>query len=204
MNKISLSLLCFLIMSLCFAQTKDKDGRYYLPSELSSYVDSDLMADLYNGKRSLNSLNFNTKSPWVIYSDRSHNKTVNAPKSTFNTGEELDFMEALYVTGVSGSWLKVQRKTYRVDGKLREGVDVGWVHADQTVLTRSPLLNEFRSTRKAMALISLEKETVGIEELRKLKGEYVLYKDPYEKERLFFAIKGLKAAARTILCCCAS
>jgi len=178
MKKALFTLVSILFLSLCIAQPKDKDGHIYLPSELSSYVDTDLMNDLYNGMRSLSSLTFNTQTPWVIYSDRSNNKTMNAPNSAFPFGRELDFMEPLFVTQINGSWLKVQKISERVNGKLVKNIDAGWLHADKTVLTRYPILNEVRSTRKAMALISLEDGSIGLEQLEKLKDEYVLYSDP--------------------------
>tara|TARA_B100000780_G_scaffold278335_1_gene251517 strand:- start:2418 stop:4826 length:2409 start_codon:yes stop_codon:yes gene_type:complete len=191
MKKAILSLVCSMVLSLSYSQTKDKDGdgHYFLPSELSSYVDTDLMNDLYNGIKSLNSLNFNTQTPWVVFSDRSKNKTMNAANSTFPFGSELEFMEPLFVTEVKGSWLRVQKISERVNGKLKKSVDVGWLHADKTVLTRYPVLNEFKSTRKAMALISLNIETIEIEQLEQLRNEYVLYEDPDGKKNRGIANK---------------
>lgn len=202
------SLSLFFLSLLGHAQPKDKDGHIYIPSELSSYVGTQLMNDLFNGMRSLNSLTYNTETPWVVFSDRSNNKTMNAPNSTFPFGRELDFMEPLYVTQVNGSWLKVQKRSERVEGKLIRNIDVGWLHADKTVLTRYPVLNEFRSTRKAMALISLEDKSIGLKELEKLKEQYVLYADPNgkfkkgisEKFQIYYILKelnGMKLLAGT-------
>ena len=178
MKKFIFTFLASIVLNVCLGQKKDKDGHYYLPSELSSYVDTRLMNELYSGVRPLNSLNFDTQKPWVVFSDRSSNKTMNSPNSVFPAGPELEFMEPLYVTEISGSWLKVQKISERVKGKLIKNIDVGWLHADKTVLSRYPVLNESKSTRKAMALISLESGTVDMKQLKKLKEKYLIYEDP--------------------------
>ena len=103
---------------------------------------------------------------------------MNAPNSAFPFGRELDTLWNPYLLQINGSWLKVQKISERVNGKLVKNIDAGWLHADKTVLTRYPILNEVRSTRKAMALISLEDGSIGLEQLEKLKDEYVLYSDP--------------------------
>lgn len=161
MKNKSLRIAC---LSLAFcsltssAQNKDKNGRYKTPDVLESELSMEALKSL-ESKDFRKVDNSNTRQYWTVFSDRNSNALYSEPNGTKN-GNELGFQEALAVINAAeGGWLEVTG-VGAADLNSR-----GWIQAENLVLSRKPVVNGQRNSRKVMILPSLNEDiaTNGID-----------------------------------------
>ena len=156
MKKISLLLCMLSVFSVnIHAQITAKEyGVLSMPSFFDTYVSHEDITKVYNEKISLNELVKDSDSPlpWIVYSDRSKNKYLDDVDG-FKEGV-LQIGEPLVVYKVKGSWLEVGTLPTRENRKFIHN-RLGWVHANQLILTPYAIVDKMGGPKKGMVLTTV-------------------------------------------------
>jgi len=156
MKKTNLLIILLSVFSLnIYAQITAKEyGVLSMPSFFDTYVSHEEITKVYNEKTSLNELVKDSDSPlaWVVYSDRSKNKYLDDVDG-FKVGE-IAIAEPLVIYKVNGSWLEVGTIPIRENKKFVHN-KLGWMHANQLILTPYAIVDKMGGPKKGMVLTTI-------------------------------------------------
>lgn len=89
-------------------------------------------------------------SVWEVFSLRDLNKIYRKPtliESDLVEVSKCSFKEKLFVVDIKGNWLKIK--------KSKKSEAIGWMHAEDLILSSFAPVNEFGSTKKAIVIKSI-------------------------------------------------
>lgn len=158
MNKTFMfSCLCLVLcVTHANAQERDRRGRYKTPDVLETDLNLEKLQSLESANFS-NTNNSNTRHYWKVFSDRVDNTMYSAPNGSAN-GNTLDFQQPLAVINATGEgWLEV------TGVGAEDKKSLGWIQARNLVISRRPIVNQQRNSRKVMILPSIEEGDNGID-----------------------------------------
>ena len=124
-----------------------------VPEILNTYVrDNNLQKFTRFGEDDLSSFvgrDFNQCKPWEVFSIRNNNKIYKNPTNDI-TAEVVgyaNFRDKFYVEELSGNLIKVKRKLNKPA--------IGWMHAEDLIISKFAPINKTGSTKKAIAIRSI-------------------------------------------------
>tara|TARA_B110000971_G_scaffold221937_1_gene271663 strand:+ start:3372 stop:5780 length:2409 start_codon:yes stop_codon:yes gene_type:complete len=183
-------ILILLIANVALGQSKSLREFRVVPQELNGYTKLSYLEKIYSGAILLSSLSYTTEKPWIIYSDRKNNETMESPNSRRLFGRKLDFMQPLVVKEIEGTWLHVYIPFETINGRSNnEPVDAGWINVGNTIVSRYPVLTDQGASKKAMVLLSLEE---GVLDRGRIDSViYNLYNSPTGLEQYELGTSGI-------------
>mgnify|MGYP001281569603 CR=1 FL=1 len=156
MKKTSIILFIFSVFSVnIHAQiTADEYGVLPIPSYFDTYTTEKKIKKVYNEDVSLNDLVKDSDSPlpWIVYSDRSKNQYLDDVDG-FKIGD-VSIGVPLVVYKVNGSWLEVGTPPVRENKKFVHN-KLGWMRADQLIISPYAVIDEKGGPKKGMVLTSV-------------------------------------------------
>lgn len=131
--------------------------------------------------------------PWVVYSDRSGNKTYSS-STGLSTLKTLEFLQYFYVVEEKDDWIRIFKEAEGTEGSFtlsKNAVDYGWVKKENMLLWRRCLYTNKDVSKKAMLLNTMQSVQTSIK-----KGEAQVVKfykdprlvDPTDKQSSIFSI----------------
>jgi len=153
----------------------------YVPDFFNKQVESKIIQDIYKSNTVLENYSSagNSKSFWVVYSDRDNNK-LKVSANGSNNGTELTFKQPLFVKEVDDNWLLVC-------SVLDDNEDLGWINASNLILSRYSLMtnsniknNKFSVPRKGVILNNINAQSFG----ENIENNKKYYSNPNKNEAL--------------------
>lgn len=169
---ISFSFLFICLPSILLSQTLE--GRTVLdePVDYRGIKESVAMTLRHSGKTL-------EKSPWIVFSDRSNNFTVNSPGG-LQKNKTLNFLEEFYVLEERQDFLwlvkdlNINPSNYQLS---QNAEDYGWIRKENLLLWRSAIMtDDTKILKKAMTQNTIEV----------IEGKYELLMEEGSFEKLYF------------------
>lgn len=166
----------FINSSLIAQNCKNDWGVLCTPTIFTQQNQVSFINDLNKGLTTVEDyLDDTTSQPWIVFSDRWHNKLKNS-KGGSNTGDELGFMQQCVVKEVSGNWL------WLFDFKDPK-ISLGWIESKYILLSKYSLKTDdaISIPKKAMILTSLDALKSNSTLLDDINDQRHFYKQPQIK-----------------------
>lgn len=160
--KISFILQLILIVSNQALAQKTINGYLALPKYFKNGVKDIDLQKIHKGNLKISDLIIQygqEPAIWQVYSDRSNNKLFHSPSLGSAKSMRMDYMEVLVVKEVSPNNFLHVYSQFKNDKK---DVDLGWVPAENLILSPRSLLNSTSLPKKVMALFSVDEKLAEI------------------------------------------